>query len=259
MKHFKSLLSIVVFALALTFTSCMSNDPTQSGVFLGRAEYGTGLGLQFDVNGLKVIPTSQALFTAEKVTSGDIVLFSYSYNSDEQPLTSETKSLTVEVTGVVNCGNERTMTGMGDGSKENGGTFENATIVNMTERNGYYSTAFGQYGKNTLVLPIYFLAKADLSLHSFALYYDESTVKDSDTEMKLYLRHKSEEKDPTLLVPALLKAFDIRDAVNDFAAKTGENPKKITILTNETKVSGSDKLEDANEELGTYTIDYVTK
>lgn len=258
MKHFKSLLSVVVFALALTFTSCMSNDPTQSGVFLGRAEYGTGLGFQFDINGLKVIPTSQALVTSGKVASGDIVLFSYSYNSDEQPLTSETKSLTVEVTGLMNCGNERVMTGMGDGSKENGGTFENATIVNMTERNGYFSAAFGQYDKNTLVLPIYFLAKAELSSHSFALYYDESAVKESDTEVKLYLRHKSEEKEPTLLAN-VLKAFDIRDIINDFAVKTGSNPKKITILTNETKVSSSDKLEDAAEELGTYTIDYVTK
>lgn len=252
MKHFKSLLTIVVLALALT--SCMDNDPTQNGVYVGRAEYGTA-GYQFDVYGLKMIPTSQALLTQENISNGDIAFFSFSYNSDEQSLTSETKSLTVDITGVMNCGNKRVVSNTDNGAGD--AAYENATIVNLSENNGYVNGPFVHYGKDRdiLIVPMYFLAKSDLSKHTFNLIYNESEVKTGDKELKLYLRHISSEEAPSSL-GLVIKAFNINEALYRFKDVAGSAPTKITILTNETNDMKSDKLEDAKDEPQSYSIDY---
>lgn len=249
MKHFKSLLSVVVFALALTVTSCMNNDPTQSGVSFGKVT-STFPSYSFKVGTLNMKPTNSSALASKNITEGDIVYFSWSYNSDEQAINESTKELNVLVADLVNLGQENARMTTGD---DKGESYENATITGLNSNSTSY--AFFYYDKNMLIVPVNFLAKEDLSKHTFTLVWNRNEITSADKELKLYLRHKSSEESPSLNA-STLKAFDIEWAVAEFKDITGNQPEKITILANETSKSGSDKLEDAKEELESYSVDY---
>lgn len=252
MKHFKSLLSVVVFALALTFTSCMNNDPTQSGVSFGKVTSAFPP-YAFTVGNLDMIPTNSSALATKNLNMGDVVWFSWSYNSDEQAVDASTKKLNVLVGDLVNLGRDYAAMTTGD---DKGEDYENATIIGLNSNSNSYSFFYFDENK-ILIVPVDFLAKEDLSKHSFTLVWNKSEITSDDTDLKFYLRHKSSEESPSSLANTL-KAFDIQMAASEFKDVTGKLPKKITILTKETSKSGSDKLEDAKEEYQSYSVDYPT-
>lgn len=249
MKHFKSLLSVVVFALALTFTSCMNNDPTQSGVSFGKVTSAFPP-YAFTVGNLKMVPTNSSAITSKNLNTGDIVYFSWSYNSDEQAVNESTKELNVLVGDLVNLGQDYVKMATGDDKGEN---YENATVTGLNSNSNSY--AFFYFDKDMIIAPIDFLAKEDLAKHSFSLVWNRNEITSDATDLKFYLRHISTEESPSLQA-STLKAFNIKMAVSEFKDITGKLPAKVTILTNETSKSGSDKLEDAKENLESYSVDY---
>lgn len=251
MKHFKSLLSVIVFALALTFTSCMNNDPTQSGVSFGKVTSAFPP-YTFTVGNLKMVSTNSSAIASKNLNTGDIVYFSWSYNSDEQAVNESTNELNVLVGDLVNLGQDRAIMTTGDNKGEN---YENATITGLNSNSSLSSYPFYYFDKNMLILPIDFLAKEDATKHSFTLVWNRDEIVSGDDELKFYLRHTSNEESPSLR-GSILKVFDIERAVIEFKDITNNVPKKITIITNESNKSGSDKLEDAKSEPQSYSVDY---
>lgn len=251
MKHFKLLLSVVVFTLALTFTSCMENDPTVNDIAFGKVTstfpYEISVG-----EVLKMVPTNQSALSSKELYNGDIVYFSFSYNSDEQTVTPTTKTLNVLIGELINLGRNEARVLDSNGEDE---MFENATVLYLSSNSSSSSYAFNYFDKNTLILPISFLAKEDMEKHSFTLVCDKTEITSSDTELKFYLRHKSAEEKSTLLA-STLKAFNIGRALEEFKGVTGKSPTKITIMTKESDKNGSDSLDDAKEELQSYSVEY---
>lgn len=254
MKHFKSLLAVLVLTFTLALTSCMSNDPTQSGLSFGKVNYTTTGRYAFEVGGLKMVPTNQSIITSKNLNLDDIVYFSWSYNSDEEAVNESTKELNVLVADLVNLGQESAHMTTGDNKGEN---FEDATITGLNSNSNSY--AFFYYDKDMIIVPVNFLAKEDLAKHKFSLVWNRDEIESNDTDLRFYLRHVSEEDSPSQNA-STLKAFKISAAVSAFKSAHGEKlPTNIVILANETKKSGSDKIEDAKDELQEYSVKYDFK
>lgn len=261
MKQLKFLMVAFSLMMGISLTSCMGDsDPTVTGGGLMKVvstypTYTFKYSNLIDTRNYTASNTSSLSDLNLKV--GDIVSTLWTYNSEQQQVTDGTTEILVQIdlTYTQNLSLYASSEWGEDGNK--GVEFETATL----QRVGFPAEAstkngFQYYDENTLVFPIYFLYKSsDLSKYKFYLVYDPSSTESSDTNLNLYLRFSTTETEVTT-TGYLYKAFDIRTALSDFKAKTGKIPEKIKVYANVTNKAGSNKLEDAKEELQSEEVDY---
>ena len=258
MKQLKFLMIVFTLMMGVSFTSCMGeSDPTVSPVeTLKLVSTYPSYTFQYPNDGLKIIASnSNELLTDNSVNLGlgDIVFLQYTYNSEEQPLTSETKEITAKVTIGHNCTSNNFSIGESDENNGAGEPYENATIVDLLPAG--QGTKY--YDKNTLLLGVVFYGEKSPYKHEFSLIYGDDNHSASDAGkgeegiMKLYLCHVNNEEKPTERF-GMYRAFDL----SQFLAAFGETPTKIRIYANETDKNGSYSLEDAKKELQYEEIDY---
>ena len=147
---------MIVFALMMgvSFTSCMGeSDPTVSPVATLKVVSTYPYTFQYPNDGLKIVASNTSeLLTDNSVNLGlgDIIFLQYTYNSEEQPLTSETKEITAKVTIGHNCTSGNTSIGVPVENNGAGEPYENATIVELLPAG--QGTMY--YDKNTLLLGV---------------------------------------------------------------------------------------------------------
>lgn len=248
MKQLKFLMVAFTLLMGISLTSCMGDsDPNVTQVYPLRLVDTYPYTFQFPNNGAKIIATNTAELmsnTSLDLKYGDIVYIAYTYNSDEQPVTENTKEINAKVSIYYNCS-----TATDSYVLENNGAgepYENATIGALAS----ISEGMMYFDKNNIMLYIAFLAKSDVYKHNFTLIYDENAEME-DGVMNLYLRHVNLEESPAETV-AMYRVFDI----SDFLTAYGKTPTKIRIYANETDKIGSCSLEDAKKELQYEEIDY---
>lgn len=257
MKQLKFLMIVFTLMMGVSFTSCMGeSDPTVSPVATLKVVSAYPYTFQYPNDGLKIIASNTSeLLTDNSVNLGlgDIIFLQYTYNSEEQPLTSETKEITAKVTIGHNCTSGNTSIGIRLKNNGAGEPYENATIVELLPAG--QGTMY--YDKNTLLLGVTFYGEKSPYKHDLALIYGDDNHsagdagKDEEGIMKLYLRHVNNEEKPTERF-SMYRAFDL----SQFLAAFGETPTKIRIYANETDKNGSYSLEDAKKELQYEEIDY---
>ena len=257
MKQLKFLMIVFTLMMGVSFTSCMGeSDPTVSPVATLKVVSAYPYTFQYPNDGLKIVASNTSeLLTDNSVNLGlgDIIFLQYTYNSEEQPLTSETKEITAKVTIGHNCISGNTSIGVPVENNGAGELYENATIVELLPAG--QGTMY--YDKNTLLLGVTFYGEKSPYKHEFSLIYGDDNHsagdagKDEEGIMKLYLRHVNNEEKPTERF-SMYRAFDL----SQFLAAFGETPTKIRIYANETDKNGSYSLEDAKKELQYEEIDY---
>ena len=250
MKQLKFLVVAFTLLMGISLTSCMGDsDPTVTWASFMKVVETYPYTFQ-DASGIKFIATNTTDLVTEtvKMKYGDIVYMQYSYNSEEQNVTADTKEIKAKMQFYYNASDENmSVVEEGTGAGE---PYENATVTGMysSQENG-----MAYFDKNTLLLCIKYMAKKDLSEHSFTLVYDTTVSEDAEEGvMNLYLRHSNNEDKPDQNVEGYFRAFDISDFLNLY----GEMPTKIRIWVNETNKSGSNSLDDAKEELQSYDVNY---
>lgn len=248
MKQLKFLMIAFTLLMGVSLTSCIGDDdPTVNSVAIGRVTSILPYTFQM-ADGYSFVATN-SIETTSNISVGDIVQFMFTYNSDEQQFTETNNRIEAEITPYQNMSR-----GTGYAIADNNGAdapYENATI------NELVSTSIDKmqyFDKNTLIIPIAFLAKKDVYKHSFTLVYDNSAAanQENDGVLNLYLRHTNSEEEEGVEQVGLYKAFDIRYLLSVF----GKTPTKIKVYANETNKSTSNKLEDAKEELQFEEIEY---
>lgn len=251
MKQLKFLMVAFTLLMGVSLTSCMGeSDPTVSWATFMRVVETYPFYTFQAADGVKFVATnsSELQSMSSKINYNDIVYVQYAYNSDEQQVTNETKSIDAKMTLYYNASSaSRSITEEGNGAGE---PYENATVIDM-----YPATKGGltYFDKNTLLLCVRYMAQKDLSLHNFTLVYDNTVEENAeDGVLNLYLRHSNAEEKPDQTVDGYFRAFDI----TDFLYQYGKTPTKIKVWINETDKSGSYKLEDAKKELQSYEVDY---
>ena len=257
MKQLKFLMIVFTLMMGVSFTSCMGeSDPTVSPVATLKVVSAYPYTFQYPNDGLKIVASNTSeLLTDNSVNLGlgDIIFLQYTYNSEEQPLTSETKEITAKVTIGHNCTSGNTSIGVPVENNGAGELYENATIVELLPAG--QGTMY--YDKNTLLLGVTFYGEKSPYKHELSLIYGDDNHsagdagKDEEGIMKLYLRHVNNEEKPTERF-SMYRAFDL----SQFLAAFGETPTKIRIYANETDKNGSYSLEDAKKELQYEEIDY---
>lgn len=250
MKQLKFLMVALTLLMGISLTSCMGeSDPTRNEVAPLKLVNTYPFTFQYPDNGLKVVATNSSELLANislDMNYGDIILIQFTFNGDEQPITETTKEIEAKVSiGSNYSANAESVVTDNNGAGE---PYENATINGL--ESGYSSAAMMYYDKNTLLVPIWFLAKS-MDKHDFTLVYDQNEVGSEEDVLKLYLRHSNSEEKPAEMAAAY-KAFDIRGAL----ATYGKTPAKIRIYANVTDKSGSCDLADAKQELQYKEIEY---
>lgn len=257
MKHFKSLLSVVVFALALTFTSCINGDGNngpQQWAGVVRASYS---GSFKDANGLELVPNKLTLLNSD-------MAYIYCTIDEGQQITENTKSLKIslltdpeEIDATLDVLSE----------DETDHYISNAPVMTLEITGGYSKLSPYFFDKNTLILPIGYRAEnvsgdkvsVELKKHTFVLVALESEMKADDSVLKLHLRHMINDGDEKIdrnATDIRHKAYNINRALTTFMRVTGKNnPSKIEIVTKESM--SSDKLDDPSVKDGSYEIDYT--
>ena len=156
MKQLKFLMIVFALMMGVSFTSCMGeSDPTVSPVATLKVVSTYPYTFQYPNDGLKIVASNTSeLLTDNSVNLGlgDIIFLQYTYNSEEQPLTSETKEITAKVTIGHNCTSGNTSIGVPVENNGAGEPYENATIVELLPAG--QGTMY--YDKNTLLLGVTF-------------------------------------------------------------------------------------------------------
>ena len=239
MKQLKFLMIVFALMMGVSFTSCMGeSDPTVSPVATLKVVSTYPYTFQYPNDGLKIVASNTSeLLTDNSVNLGlgDIIFLQYTYNSEEQPLTSETKEITAKVTIGHNCTSGNTSIGVPVENNGAGEPYENATIVELLPAG--QGTMY--YDKNTLLLGVTFYGEKSPYKHDLALIYgdDNHSAGDAGKDEEGIMKYR---------------AFDL----SQFLAAFGETPTKIRIYANETDKNGSYSLEDAKKELQYEEIDY---
>ncbi|MCD8182739.1 MAG: hypothetical protein LUE99_06240 [Bacteroides sp.] len=248
MKQMKFLMVAFTLLMGISFSSCMGDsDPNVTQTIPLKLVGTYPYTFQFPNDGLKIVATNTSELMAsssENYNYGDIVYITFTYNTDEQPVTENTKEVNARV--IINYNTSKGTSSVMADNNGAGEPYENATIVDLAS--GSEGTMY--FDKNTLMLGVTFLAKSDVFKHTFVLVYDESAEKE-DGIMKLYLRHTNSEDTPTQQ-SAMYRTFNISRFLDAF----GETPNKIRVYANETNKSDSCSLDDAQKELQFVEIEY---
>lgn len=264
MKQLKFLMVALTLLMGISLTSCLGeSDPTRGDLRPLKLVNTYPFTFQYPNDGmnegLKVVATnsSELLASSEALNMriGDIIYISYTYNSDEQTVTTQTKEVNAKVVFALTNNSSNLSANAESVVLDNAGTeepYENATINAIGDPSNRGEMFY--YDKNTIIIALAYLGEKDdyISKHRFTLVYDQNDENSKkDGVMNLYLRHYNSEEKPNQNVPSL-KAFDIRH----FIALYGETPTKIRIYANLTDKSGSCDLADAKKELQYKEIDY---
>ena len=247
--------------MGISLTSCLGDsDPTVTGKSFGKIIESFPRIVVEAPDGVRFTALNTAADLS--VFSGDYVFFQFSYDSEQQKVDVNTKNIDATITIL-----EKMTYNPAIIATDKGESHENVTIVQIGDganenMNGYNRIQFMYYDKSKVILPLVFLLKeasqASLNKHSFSLIYDESNVKQGDSELVFYLRHHSSETEAKKVVVSY-KLFDINSALNHFTTVAGQKPANIVIYANETKEATTDDLEKKKDKLTKYSVEYVFK
>ena len=254
MKQVKFLMVALTILMGTMVTSCMNGDkdPMVSGTNFMRVQSGYGLLSKYVFEAGENL-TFTATNTIDKfdASKGDIALVYWRYDSSLQEVNQNTKNVNVEVLGANNI-TSRFAVASAEG--EPGDVESNVPVMTLEPNN----MKPGFYDKENLILSIGHKAEADLAKHTFTLVYLENAVEEkagSDTTLKLYLRHVTQEdKSKETKNGISYCAFDFSEALRLFKDKNGKNPTQVVVVVKEN--SSSNKLEDAETKDKEYTLDY---
>lgn len=262
MKQLKFLMVAFTLLMSVSLTSCMGeSDPTVGGTFVMKVTDPIYYSFKFydsDVKYTAANPSQLEALEDLTLNMGDIVQIAWSYNSEEQPVTEQTKEIKVTVAGIQNLSTAaRSIV-----SENTGEDRENATIRKIGFVSDYGSSNNGiiYFDEKTILIPVVFLYNSDdLSKHQFTLVYDNSEMPADDSTLNLYLRYYT--SDTEVKADAnIYKAFDIGAALSYFSTATGgKTPTKIKVWANEGQKADSNSLDNAKEELQPYEVNYSFK
>ena len=248
MKQLKFLMVAFTLLMGISLTSCMGdNDPTVTQSAIGKVvniypyTFETSDGIKF------VATNNIESSTSLNMNIGDIIQFVFSYNSDEQQITETNKKINAQITIYQNMSTTTDVVIADNNGADT--AYENATIneIISSGNNGMI-----YFDKNTLLIPISFLAKESLDKHRFTVVYNNSAANSQeDGVLVLYLRHLNSEEKPAETA-GVYKAFDISYILGAY----GKTPTKIRVYANETNKIGSNDLADAKDELQYKEIEY---
>lgn len=259
MKQLKFLMVAFTLMMGISLTSCIGeSDPTVGGTFVMEVVDPIYCSFKFADSDIKYTAVNASqLIKDNDLDYGDIVQIAWSYNSEEQPMTEQTKEIKVTVAGIQNMSTATASYVLDNTGADD---YENATIKKIGFASDYSNSNNGisYYDKETILIPVVFLYNSDdLAKHQFTLVYDESQEPADDTTLELYLRYKTTDTE----VKAdgnIYKAFGIEYALSAFKAKTGKSaPTKIKIWANEGQKADSNSLENAKDELQSYEVSYL--
>lgn len=256
MKQVKFLMVALTILMGTMVTSCMNGetDPMVSGTNFMRIKSGDGLFSKYVFEaGENLTFTATNTIDKFEASRGDIALVYWRYDSSLQEVNQNTKNVDVEVLGANNITSDFSVA---EAEGEMGDVESNVPVMTLEPN----TMKPGFYDKNNLILSIGHKAEADLSKHKFTLVYLETEEveekSDSDTTLKLYLRHvTSEDMSKETKNGISYCAFDFSRALSLFNDKNGKNPTKIVVVVKEN--SDANKLEDAKDR--EYSLDYNFK
>lgn len=129
MKQLKFLMVAFTLMMGVSLTSCMGDsDPTVGGTFVMEVVDPIYCSFKFADSDIKYTAVNASKLITDtdlKLNSGDIVQIAWSYNSEEQPVTEQTKEIKVTVAGIQNLS---TATASYVLNSTGADDFENATI-----------------------------------------------------------------------------------------------------------------------------------
>ncbi|WP_308756888.1 hypothetical protein [uncultured Bacteroides sp.] len=259
MKQLKFLMVAFTLLTGISLTSCMGeSDPTVGGTFVMKVTDPYTYSFKFYGSDIKYTAANPSQLTGLTLNSGDIVQIAWSYNSEEQPVTEQTKEVKVTVSGIQNLSTAARSRVSGNTGED----YENATIRKVGFISDYGSSNNGitYFDEKTILIPVVFLYNSDdLSKHQFTLVYDNSEIPTDDSTLNLYLRYYTSDEE-VKADANIYKAFDITQALGEFNTATGgKTPTKIKVWANEGQKTDSNSLDDAKEELQSYEVEYSFK
>ncbi|MCE8558004.1 hypothetical protein K0F60_05335 [Bacteroides fragilis] len=265
MKQLKLMVLALTLLMGTMFTSCMDSGENGPQQWSGVVKVNNGMfGMTFtDIGGLELIPSVQP------TTSISSKMASIYCTIDEgQEINQNTKKVSVtllqEPVGIdapTSIASE--IGGAGD-------IISNAPVASLEFTSGYKFSPY-QFDENTLVVPVLFRVKSDvtsaedlqaeLNKHSFTLVCCTNEITSDASTLKLYLRYKvedsKEEIEKRSKIGSLYKAYDIEEALGIFKAKTKNNPTKVVIMAQQNEYNN--KLEDSSATQDkAYEIEYKT-
>jgi hypothetical protein len=269
MKRLKFLSFILLSTLVLSLTSCLGNDSSSSGTYAGVFKVYNLNGQTYFASGTyKIIPSTTSLATMEStygfnITSG-LAYIVYSYDSSNQTSSSSTSSSTTTTLNVdltyaesLNVSNRFTISTTRGSANDSIAT---QPIIQLNQVDASSSACLSVFDSHfLLMLPDYMLSNA---YHYFTLVYYPNETKTGDTEMTLYLRHRSNDQGTTYTSINMVggyfnrlyyKVYDIENFLDEFRAQAGALPTKITVST---AISSSLDVNDATEQK--YSTTYST-
>ncbi len=250
MKQLKFfLVAILTIIIGGSVTSCMNTDSDPIYTDLAIAKATSFISPTFQLaNGQKLVVTNA---TADTYNEGQLYVFYYQYNTEEQAWNAPTLNVTLY--------QGSTPTSISAKSAEGPVSSTSATAANapLYTVEGYVA-GLGEvnpmlYTNEFLILPlVYWVANStsetelatELNKHSFIVNYDIESLTSTNTELVLTVNHVVDtSNDPTDLkrdkYTYTTKAYSLSNAVSAFHAKTGNYPLSIKVkaITNITKNS----------------------
>ncbi len=251
MKFF--LVALMAVVMGMSVTSCMNGDNnTQVNDYpiIGKVK-DSMLG-SFTFTGLDgyTYKTKNVVSDAVSFYSGDYIIAACSYDT-EVDIDHSTKTVNVTVGAVEKIsGNEVSPTTKEEDTGENAMYKSNRGVYSASD---YVPAMMDNYN---LLMTIRYRAHEKRDKHSFRLVYytDESEMKDK-TELKLYLRHNSEEElEKEKGYDIVYRSFNIYGAIQTYYQLNGKYPTRIVI---ETEANTSDAT--VPEKTTPVSMDYTFK
>lgn len=270
MKQMKFLAIAFTLLMSVAFTSCMDSDSNYKPTYPAIVQVSSGSMITaFKLGDMTLYPTSASLAAVEtsngfKPSSTEMAYIMYEYDAESADnVNSETtKKLTVDLKFAISIDATTNVTTEGAAND----SVATAPIIELSK------SGISENQDFTMVNDRFLLAGIDYYLsgqkaHTFTMIYYDDVPAEKLGELKLYLRHRSQEKEDftggntsSIQVgnqyPSLyFYAFDLRSALNRYAQLNGGEPTTITVVadvnTNGVKLDTAEKKE--------YTITYKSE
>lgn len=239
------LVALMAVVMGMSVTSCMNGDDNHNVTMTVPVKYNYGSFLMGDGT-TKLVPTTELGFL-----DGDMFIISCQY--DQSQVTANSTSIPVTLLSTPLCIDPKNNEGL---------TQTKAEPTNPLYSLDKQQSSLVYYDKNTIVLTMPYWVKvtnssvedSELKKHSFVLSYDPTTMKDTDTKLKLYISHVVDDAGETVTrsnFTYAYRAYSIRAALTVFKKKTGKLPKylELTAKTNSSK-------DELKEESGETSVEY---
>lgn len=272
MKQVKFLMVALTILMGTMVTSCMDGGEANTimqGNIPMRVKPGM-FGTTFVSGALEIVPSATTSIMVDDLPSNTkIAVVLYQYDTALQPITENTKKVTVELLGKPQSADAPFH--ICPNAEDESDVKSTHAVASLTVASGYSSVSpyllsvpvmagLVSSAEYYVIAPIGYKIKsvqkeelkAELGKHAFTavLYMDE--IEPGATTMVVYLRHvireesaTADEKNDRTVNYAEYKAFELTDAIDEFNMKSGVNPTKVIVKAMENM--SSDELKGGNE------------